>query len=225
MKKLAITISLLAGATCGYSQGSINWTDYDAATSGPPPLGSFYIEIWGPNSSNTRITGNTANDLPAGSQTYPGSTLLSGSGYEVGLYLSTTSAGVQSAVTSGTPVATDTFMTGSGNAGAWTYNALTVADSSIGAGTAVFVELAAWSTAQGATSYAAALTEGVAAGYSNPSTGTTTLGGGSPPTTAGTLAGIGLTDFNLTTSTPEPSTIALGVIGASAFLMRLRRKQ
>jgi len=29
----------------------------------------------------------------------------------------------------------------------------------------------------------------------------------------------------LAAATPEPSTIALGVVGASAFLMRLRRKQ
>jgi len=34
-------------------------------------------------------------------------------------------------------------------------------------------------------------------------------------------------NFNVSAAavTPEPSTIALGVIGASAFLMRLRRKQ
>lgn len=35
----------------------------------------------------------------------------------------------------------------------------------------------------------------------------------------------GITSFSLVTPVPEPSTIALGVIGASAFLMRLRRKQ
>jgi hypothetical protein len=32
-----------------------------------------------------------------------------------------------------------------------------------------------------------------------------------------------MTSFSLAV-TPEPSTIALGVIGASAFLLRLRRK-
>jgi len=37
----------------------------------------------------------------------------------------------------------------------------------------------------------------------------------------------GISSFSLTTTStiPEPSTIALGLVGASAFLMRLRRKQ
>jgi len=91
----------------------------------------------------------------------------------------------------------------------------------------IYAELAAWANTGAlgaANSYAAALADGYAAGLSSVSTGKTTLGGfASPPMVPGTLSGIGLTDFSLAT-TPEPSTIALGVIGASAFLMRLRRK-
>jgi hypothetical protein len=60
------------------------------------------------------------------------------------------------------------------------------------------------------------------AGY-NISTGQLALG-----STTGTpveiTPALGLTSFSLATTVPEPSTIALGIVGASAFLMRLRRK-
>lgn len=225
MKKLAITIGLLAGATAGYSQGQLNWTDYVSAdSSSHPPIPAFSIEIWGAG-TETPGTGtypnNTANDLPAGSATYSGTQL--GAGFEIGLYDSTTP--VVSLV--GTPLAVDTFTTANSAPGIWDFSgSLTATDPLNASGTAVYVELAAWSTAQGATSYAQALAQGVAAGASGASTGTTVLGGGgSPPATPGTLTGIGLQDFQLTSTIPEPSTVALGVIGASTFLMRLRRKQ
>jgi hypothetical protein len=61
------------------------------------------------------------------------------------------------------------------------------------------------------------------------SLGTTVAEGNNitPPTLPGTANGgnPGISSFSLTSATPEPSTIALSVIGASAFLMRLRRKQ
>jgi hypothetical protein len=223
MKKIAITISLLAGATVGYSQGTLNWSDYVTAA---PPLPGFSITIWGPQSAGAAPVnnlGNTSGDTPGGTAHYTG-TPLSGAGYEVGLYVDSTATAVGTDVTSGTPLSTANFTAGSGG---WYFGStLTVTDPSAAGGTGVFVELAAWSTAIGSpASYAAAVAAGDLAGHSLASTGTAPLGGGSPPTTPGTLAGIGLTDFAIGTATPEPSTIALGVIGASAFLMRLRRKQ
>jgi hypothetical protein len=224
MKKLAITISLLAGATAGYTQGVLNWSDYDGALNGLP---AYSITIWSaPPSGTEQNLGNTSADLPAGNATYAG-TPLSGTGFSIGLYVSGTAAGAANAVSSGTPVATDSFAAGSGG---WDFSgSLNATVPGLPSGSAVFVELAAWANngaAGAANSYAAAITDGYAAGSSFTSTGTTSLGGaGSPPATPGTLAGIGLTDFSLGTVTPEPSTIALGVIGASAFLMRLRRKQ
>jgi hypothetical protein len=223
MKKLAITISLLAGATAGYTQGVLNWSDYDGALNGLP---AYSITIWSaPATGAEQNLGNTSIDLPAGNATYSG-TPLSGTGFSIGLYVASTASGVQNAVTSGTPVTTDSFAAGSGG---WDFSgSLDATVPGLPSGSAVFVELAAWAnsgTAGAATSYAQAIADHYAAGDSFTSSGTTTLGGaGSPPATPGTLAGIGLTDFSLGT-TPEPSTIALGVIGASAFLMRLRRKQ
>jgi len=217
MKKLAITISLLAGATVGYTQGVLNWSDYAPASGGLP---AFSISIF---SGGTGGPGNTSSDLPAGNATYTGTP--AGAGLEVGLYLDISAAAVQNDVSSGTPIATDTFTTPNSFPGRWDVSGgFNATDPTLASGTAVFVELAAWSTSSGATSYAQAISQGVAAGTSGPSSGTTVLGGGgAPPATPGTLAGIGLTDF--ATTIPEPSTIALGVIGASTFLMRLRRKQ
>jgi hypothetical protein len=222
MKKLVMSISLLAGASVAYSQGTINWTDYIGPAGASP---GFSITIWG-TGTETPGTGqapnNTSVDLPTGNATYTGTPL--GAGFEVGLYVDTSALAVASDVATGSPLATSPF---SGGPGFWSGAAsLQATDAGIAPGTSVFTELAAWSTADGATSYAMAVSQGVAAGVSGASTGTSVLGGGTPPATAGTLLGSGLQDFALTTTTvPEPSTIALGVIGASTFLMRLRRKQ
>jgi hypothetical protein len=234
MKKLAITMSLLAGATAGYSQGVINWSDYAPAAGGLP---AFYMEVFSPGpGGNEQNLGNTANDLPPGGATYSG-VQLGGSGtgtgatgygnganYDIGLYVSTTPSGVQNEVSGGTPIAVDNFSAGSGG---WDFSGgLSAVVPGLASGTAVYVELAAWYSGGGATSYAAAIAAAVPAGTSSTSSGTTLLGGGgSPPAVPGTLAGIGITDFSLATTVPEPNTIALGVIGASTFLMRLRRKK
>jgi hypothetical protein len=225
MKKLVMSLSLLAGASAAYSQGTINWTSYIAQAGSNP---GFAITIWGPGTTETPGTGaypnNTPSDLPAGSASYSGSQ-LSGAGYEVGLYIDTSVGAVTGDVTAGTPLATSALA----GPGYWDSSfPLTATSATLPEGTAVYPAIAAWSTADGATSYAQAVSEGVAHGYTVASA-TTPLGGpvsGAPPATPGTLQGTGLQDFVVGGSAvPEPSTIALGVIGASTFLMRLRRKQ
>jgi len=217
MKKLVITLSLLAGATAGYSQGQLNWSDYQGAANGLP---AFSIEVF---EAGTGGPGNTSGDLPPGTATYSGAP-LSSPGETIGLYDGTTASAAQNALVSGLPLATDTFNNANAFPGRWDVSgSLTATDFSNPSGTPVFVELAAWQG--GYASYSAALAAGAAVGLSGVSSGTTTLGGGgTPPAVSGTLAGIGLQSFALQ-SVPEPSTIALGVIGASTFLMRLRRKQ
>jgi hypothetical protein len=235
MKKTLTIISLLAGATGIYAQGTINWSDYVAH--------QFSISVLSPSSTPTAETqGNTSFDTPAGSTAYPGSVYLggtatgsgptgyfNGNNYTVGLYLGTSQAAVATAVASGAPVATATFNTtlGQDNAGIWATSGLTIADAAIAPGTSVYVELAAWYNGAGATSYATAFAAGSPVGEGDISTAEATLGGqgpSGPPATAPTLAGLGLTSFDLTTPTPEPSTIALGVMGASALLFRRRNK-
>ena len=242
------TLSLLAGAVGVYAQGTVNWTDYDAYTFsitvfGVDPHLSFIIENYG-------NTGN-GNDIPSGSAGFTqgswaannyGGAPLAGPTYSIGLYLDTIRAYLLTDITSGTPVATyNGFLTGT-YAGNWTdagvltattSSVLTAAGTSlvpVSTGNFLYVGLAAWQNtgASGAVStYAQAVNDGYARGY-EVSTGTLELGNsGSPPATTPNLAGIGLTDFSLAGEVlpvPEPSSIALGVIGASAFLMRLRRK-
>ncbi len=83
-------------------------------------------------------------------------------------------------------------------------------------GTSVTLTVRAWDSTKGAT-YAAAVAAGGKYGQSDPFT-VTLGGGGSPPSTPADL--VGLKSFSLV---PEPSTIALGALGAAALLLRRRK--
>jgi hypothetical protein len=88
------------------------------------------------------------------------------------------------------------------------------------------IALVAWYNGGGTyTSYAAAVAANVPAGIS-PLDNDGILGNiGSPPNTTTAADMQGLESFSLTyTTVPEPSTIALGVIGASTLLFRRRKK-
>jgi hypothetical protein len=103
----------------------------------------------------------------------------------------------------------------------------------VAAGSPVTLAIGAWYNGNGAfASLAAAKTAGMPTGMSTTGSENATGAPNTPPDLPApgapqTLAG-GITSFSLVTSTitpvPEPSTIALGLVGASAFLMRLRRK-
>jgi len=241
MKKTLVVVSILAGAVGVYAQGSLNWQDSQAG---------YLIEILSPSTATPTVeeTGQTSYDLPAGNTSYSGGYIGGGStggasgngpgvggtptsgylginyqnagGFEAGLYISPTLNGLTTAITGGTPVAT-TSLLGGGNDGLYNTAAPTYV-SGLAPGTTEFVGIAAWYSGGGATSYASAVTDGTVEGYVE-STSSLALGGGS--SAPASLSGLGLTSFSLAGATPEPSTIALGVIGASAFLMRLRRKQ
>jgi hypothetical protein len=235
MKKSLILVSLLVGTMGVYAQGTLDWNSQN----------NWLISIYSPSTATPSViqTGDSPLDVPAGSATYSGGfiggtasspgagvggTPSSGPGgynyqtagnFEVGLYVDTSAGAVQTDITTGTPIATVGINDGS-------LGTSTLATSpTIAGGTEVNVGLAAWYTGAGTiTSYAAAVTASDPAGF-NVSTGQIALG-----TQTGTpvLIGpsLGLTSFSLATNAvPEPSTIALGIVGASAFLMRLRRKQ
>jgi hypothetical protein len=243
MKKTLMAVSILAGAVGAYAQGSLNWQDSQAG---------YLIEILSPgtgtgaNGPNQEETGQTSFDLPSGSTVYSGGYIggsatpgANGPGigptpangyenidyqtagnFEAGLYISSTLGGLTTSITTGSPVAT-TALLGGGNAGLYNTAAPTYV-SGLAPGTTEFVGIAAWYSGSGASSYASAVTDAAVEGYVE-STSSVALGGGS--SAPASLTGLGLTSFSLASATPEPSTIALGVIGASAFLMRLRRKQ
>jgi hypothetical protein len=233
MKKSLIVMSLLVGTMGVYAQGYLNWNAQS----------DWSISFYSPQTATPAVvqTGDSAQDVPSGTTVYSGGWIggtatspgagvgptpnpgpggvnyQNGAAFEVGLYLDTSSANVEADILTGSPLATTTVNDGGiGGIGA-------EAESPLAAGTEVNVGLAAWYNGSGTvTTYAAALAAGDPAGY-NISSGQLALGSltGTPVTIT---PGIGLTSFSLATI-PEPSTIALGVIGASAFLMRLRRKQ
>jgi hypothetical protein len=108
-----------------------------------------------------------------------------------------------------------TFRTG---AAAGFVNAATVAIPGVASGSvASFLQVRAWDATGGAT-YDAAVASGKHFGSSAIfASGGALGGGGSPPATPASLA-----NFKGFSLIPEPSTIALGLLGASALLLRRR---
>jgi len=236
MKKNLIVLGLtLAGAVGVFAQGQ--------ATLSPKVSGVVDFHIYGPETdqAGTRVSGNVSTawsaanhggDFPTGSASYNGSLIggnTSGSGsfqFANGNAYELEVAAVQGAgpVTTADliPATIENFATGfttvggTGNSGTFTSEVITVpGTSSTGADTAEF-QIYAWYEGNSQyTSYAAALAAGVPSGFSDPFSG----GTAGPPTLPPTLSNA--RSFNLTAS-PEPSTIALGIMGASAFLLRRR---
>jgi len=236
MKKNLIILGItLAGAVGVFAQGQATLTDKAA--------NSIEFHIYGPNTDpSQRVSGNvstawsTANhagDFPVGSAAYSG-TLIGGNSSGTGQYQFSNGnayelevAAVQGSGPVGLgnliPSSIENFSTtastvgGTGNAGTFTAEVITVpGTSSTGADTAEF-QIYAWYEGNSQyTSYSAAQAAGVPAGFSDPFSGTTQ----GPPTLPPNL--VNARSFSLT-SVPEPSTIALGIMGASAFLLRRRK--
>jgi len=189
---------------------------------------TFAIQIFTPSSaaastvpvtyggfSTVEQQGNDANNDNPGSASYSGTPL--GAGYDLELLAGPAGTALANlTVVPGSLVTT--WNTGSA-AGYW--NSTTLA-SIPGVTTTASVAIAAWNNEGNTitTLAGAQATPNDPWGISAVAT-TSALGFGSqqPP-----FLPAGVTSFSLGV-TPEPSTIALGVVGASAFLMRLRRKQ
>jgi hypothetical protein len=257
MKKSLTIVALLAGATFAYSQGQVNYGDYNTGnTTG------FNIHIWSPNPSapTAEQTGNSSvafsfsalgGDAPTGHMNSYGGQLIGGSGstgtsvavnytlgnnFDVELYaasgtVSTFSTSTFTAIPGSLgPIATTT---GSGGlifaSPTLTFNGSAGVPLTVAQGAPVSMAIAAWFTAGGTLTTLTAAQGVVGNPWGVSPVGTETLATTPAPTL--NLPGLGdtgvtggITSFSLVSS-PEPSTVALGVIGASAFLMRLRRKQ
>jgi hypothetical protein len=234
MKKTLTVMTLLAGAVSVYSQGSVSMNDYNGLGLG------FEIQVFTAQSLlNSTVPvvdgiyagfeeqGQSANSYLAN----PGTTVYHtgaplGPGYDVGLLaLDGGGALLYSQLTSQVTLSgtintwfnSASTATG-GNFGIWNSSAsATIA----GSATTASVAIAAWQNsgaAGAATSLAEAQADGYAWGLSNIETATLATGQNSPGFLPSTI-----TSFSLATTVPEPSTIALGVIGASALLFRRRK--
>jgi hypothetical protein len=242
MKKTLTIISLLAGAVGVYAQGQMSFNDYTGTGAGASQ--EFEISVYSPqvaspgtqlsgngpsNGNNTFVSASNPGNLPGGTQTgYTGTALggfATGSGptgygngnnYTIGLYYAPT-AGAAVNTLIPVPGATSTFYAsgGVGNSGQFTASS-TITIPGLANGSTGTFQLRAWYSGGGATTYAAAVLAGVPNGE-DPAVNITLANLPNPPSSLNPLQ-----SFNLT-SVPEPSTIALGVMGASAFLFRRRK--
>ena len=206
MKKIAITVAMLAVAVGAFAQGQINFNNragVDAPIYGPNPL-----------SLDTRKAGRSTTN--GGSVDYTGYPLLAGTTFTAELWALNPQTGAFEAL--GGASAKVGFRTGT-TAGFILNQAAAVSVPWITAnGTVQSYQVRAWANGGNAAStYADALMGLRAVGISDTfNTATATA-----PATPGSI--VGLTSFNLTTVVPEPGVIALGVLGLGALLLRRRK--
>jgi len=234
MKKAITVMALLAGAASVYAQGEVGLSDYGSTFA----IQIFNVQAAGESTTPVSYNGfsgfETMGTSPNANLNTPGTTAFDagsalGNGYSVELL----AAGGQNVPLSGlsavAPVITTWYTAAGGNptagfSGFWQSGANATIPNALG-GSSATVALAAWNNEGGTvTTLAAAQAAGDPWGVST--TGNTAglgvAGGGTPPNLPSTI-----TSFSLVAGTntiPEPSTIALGIVGASAFVMRLRRK-
>jgi len=232
MKKTLLTTLLSMAAIGAFAQGSVVFNNHVA--------GTIATRIYAPDTvtPNVSFYGNTAGDTPAGAQVYTGALLGGASGaagtpinYTFGNNFSVqlmAAPGLNDSISTLLPVSQylTTMRTTSSGAGIWLPPTYPSGDPGIPntSGAAATVAVAAWYNAGGTvTSYSAAVAAQLPSGES-PAFNLSALGepaGAGPSTPAENL--IGLQSFSLATSVPEPGTIALGVMGLSALLIRRRK--
>jgi len=214
MKLTTILAALLMSATIGFSQGSIVFNNR--------VTGTIITHIYAPLASspaNSRF-GQGTNDFPVGSTDYTGAVGLAGTGFTVQLWGGPASATANelTLATNGTAVfrtgAAAGFIQQPSGANPTVAQGITLPNQNLPAA----IQLRAWDNAGGTiTSWAAAMaTPGLAIG-SSPLFISQNLGGG--PITSPNL--VGLQTFSL--AVPEPSIIALGVLGLGVLLFRRRK--
>jgi hypothetical protein len=237
-KSLTGVVVLLAGAFVAHSQGTVAFGNYTSFSTGS----YMYVSLGSAKLGSANVLTTTT---PATLSNFAAET-ANGDDWTVALYgasgagvaasgLSQLDTGFQTGSTTvlnGIPVQAQLADgTSDGNVGTWYSGASGVIPGAFN-GSAATVQVYAWYNDGGTiTSYSAAKTAGVPTGFSNPAN-VTSLGGAfagntSPPGLPANLpTGMGNITLSAGTATvPEPSTIALGVMGASAFLLRLRKKQ
>jgi len=226
MKKNLLVIAGLLCATAGaFAQGSLQFSDRVTGTSTAAVVAPIYAQDTSDPTSQkygNAATGPTT-PIPAGTQTYTGAPLV-GSGFTASIWArpaGSSGAFVQAATTPFRVTTSTTLF------GFWTTPGTATVIPNVASDPAVRAEILirVWDNKGGTlTSWDAvvnnAANNGVARGESRPFTVADQLGNGGlvlSPTLAG------LQSFQLYI-VPEPSTIALGILGAGCLFLLRRRK-
>jgi hypothetical protein len=240
MKKTLIVTAILVGAVSAYSQGTVAFQMVNGSVFGQQIFnvstannttvtydGVTVLEEQGSDSGGAVAPGSKEN--PTGSSVYSGAG-LTGSGFSAQML---GAAGAGDALSTLLPL---TSSTGTGILNFYTATAFVgfvsgsqtdpIPNTSSTVNTPSTIAIAAWVNSGGlgaATSLATAIADGYDWGISELET-INAAGGSPPPTPTGLQAGEpdNLT-FSLGVPIPEPSTIALGVMGVSALLFRRRK--
>lgn len=224
-------MALVAGTVAAYSQGEITFT---LGGSGATVKQVIYSQ----NAANTEVSvtyngytvseqqGSTsvAPETPLGTTVY-GGTLLTGTGFSAEML---GAAGFNDSLnnlapltlTSGSPAILN-FYTGGVPAG--TISGVAAVEAEVAGGGPTTIAIAAWNNEGGSiTSLAAAQAAGDPWGISALAN-ITSVAAPSTPANLSTASDLNLSFSLGTASIPEPSTIALGVMGVSALLFRRRK--
>jgi len=224
-KSLTGVVVLLAGAFVAHSQGTVGFGNYTSFS----PGSYMYVTLNG-----TKIGGTTGTPVGPAS-----AAIANGDDWTVELYgaagsgvaASGLSPLIDGSIANNTTIPVMANLadgTSDSTVGTWYSGAFGNVPGTFNGGAAT-VQVYAWYNDGGTIgSYSAAVAAGQPAGFSS-TANVASLGGqfsGAAPPPPGLPAALpgGMGNIALTT-VPEPSTIALGVMGASAFLMRLRKKQ
>jgi hypothetical protein len=209
-------LALLGGAFAIHAQGTLSFANYETG------FAYLYVAYKPATGSPQLLGGSTLGPTP----TLSNYGFLTGNGndWTVQLYAA---AGANDSPFALSPLAgaIATFATGVPDdlPGTWfSYSVVDIPGTTL-AGQFATVQLYAWYNGGGEiTTFSQAVADDVPAGFS--STANVAVGGPNligPPNIPARLPISALGNFVV--ETPEPSTIVLGVIGASVFLMRLRR--
>lgn len=204
MKKLLLVGVGMLVAAGAFGQGLINYNTRIA--------GSVIAPVFGNEVGNPGLlkTGNRTNDFAPGTQTYTGALLSSNTTPTMRAVLYAGPLGTPDASLQPVPGSVIEFR-GAPFAG-FILAPTALAIPGVAAGNSARLQLRAFDTASGAT-YETSLNRGASLSFDS----ATLVSGTTPPNNL-----VGLTAFNVAV-VPEPSTIALGALGAIFFLIRRRK--
>ncbi|HEY3854422.1 MAG TPA: hypothetical protein VGO67_08530 [Verrucomicrobiae bacterium] len=220
-KSITGAVALLAGAVIAHGQGQVSFSDFYNSN----PLGYTSVAFNGSAVGGTALHTGTSADTGVGSDWTV--QLYGAPGQGDALSVVEASPAQLDGAAVGTAVTATLDGGGTGtSAGQWFSTAIGDINGAAG-GSVATVAVAAWYNNGGTiTSITAAQAGGFANGWSAPGNIALGTAPSTPPllpNLGGTIATVGNVGGGGTVG-PEPSTIALGVMGAGAFLARLRKK-